>query len=156
VRARGGIEGSGSTIVVEHTADNSIVTFRFKHPDVKMQAVEDDFDMNGHHFRAGAMIVSGADRSKIEPTLKDLGLSAWAVGAPPQVPMHDLDIPRIGYVHSWRVTQDEGWIRAAFDTYGIPYTYFADQKLKEGNLRQKYDVIVFPHVGGSAQAMVNG
>src|SRR3989304_1943936 len=46
--------------------------------------------------------------------------------------------------------------RAALDTYGVPYTYFADQKLREGNLRQKYDVIVFPHVGGTAQAQVNG
>ena len=43
---------------------------------------------------------------------------------------HDLDVPRIGYVHSWTRTQDEGWVRAALDTYGVPYTYFADQKLQ--------------------------
>ena len=82
--------------------------------------------------------------------LKDLGLSAWAVAAAPAVKTHDLDIPRIGYVHSWTRTQDEGWVRAALDTYGVPYTYFADQKLREGNLRAKYDVIIFPHVGGTA------
>jgi hypothetical protein len=70
--------------------------------------------------------------------------------------MHDLDIPRIGYIHSWTRTQDEGWWRAALDTFGVPYTYFADQKLKEGNLRAKYDVLIFPHVGGSAQSQVNG
>jgi hypothetical protein len=70
--------------------------------------------------------------------------------------MHDLDIPRIGYVHSWQRTQDEGWVRAAFDTYGVPYTYFADQRLRDGNLRAQYDVIVYPHVGGSAQSQVNG
>src|SRR5688500_8509155 len=69
---------------------------------------------------------------------------------------HDLDVPRIGYVHSWQRTQDEGWVRAALDTYGVPYTYFADQKLRDGNLRQKYDVIIFPHVGGSAISQVNG
>ena len=69
---------------------------------------------------------------------------------------HDLDIPRIGYVHAWQRTQDEGWVRLAFDTFGVPYTYFADQKLKEGNLRAKYDVIVYPHVGGSPQSHVNG
>jgi hypothetical protein len=51
------------------------------------------------------------------------------------VPTHDLDVPRIGYVHSWQRTQDEGWVRAALDTYGVPYTYFADTKLREGNLR---------------------
>ena len=89
--------------------------------------------------------------------LKDLGLSAWAVASAPSVKTHDLDIPRIGYVHSWTRTQDEGWVRAALDTYGIPYTYFADQKLKtETNLRSKYDVIIFPHVGGTAQSQVNG
>ena len=70
--------------------------------------------------------------------------------------MHELDVPRIGYVHSWSNTQNEGWVRAALDTYGVPYTYFGDIKLREGNLRQKYDVIVYPHVGGSAQAQVNG
>ena len=53
-------------------------------------------------------------------------------------------MPRIGYVHSWASTQDEGWTRAALDYYEIPYTYFADKKLKEGNLRAKYDVIMFP------------
>jgi len=47
-------------------------------------------------------------------------------------------------------------VRAAFDTYGVPYTYFADIKLREGNLRQKYDVIVYPHVGGNAQSQVAG
>ena len=82
--------------------------------------------------------------------LKDLGLSAWAVASAPAVKTHDLDVPRIGYVHSWTRTQDEGWWRAALDTYGVPYTYFADQKLRDGNLRAKYDVIIFPHVGGSA------
>ncbi|MEO8499891.1 MAG: hypothetical protein ABI565_03185, partial [Vicinamibacteria bacterium] len=58
--------------------------------------------------------------------------------------------------HAWHRTQDEGWVRAALDTYGVPYTYFADQKLREGNLRAKYDVIIYPHVGGSPQSQVNG
>ena len=71
-----------------------------------------------------------------------------AVASPPNVKTHDLDMPRIGYVHSWQRTQDEGWVRAALDYYGVPYTYFADQKLREGNLRAKYDVIIYPHVGG--------
>jgi hypothetical protein len=59
-------------------------------------------------------------------------------------------------VHAWQRTQDEGWVRAALDTYGVPYTYFADTRLREGGLRQKYDVIIYPHVGGTAQAQVAG
>jgi hypothetical protein len=155
-RAAGGVEGTGSVLVVEHTADNNLVTFRFKNADVKMAAAEDDFEIAGHKFRAGSIVIPNADRAKLEPMLVDLGLSAWAVTSAPGVKTHDLDIPRIGYIHSWTRTQDEGWWRAALDTFGVPYTYFADQKLREGNLRAKYDVLIFPHVGGNAQSQVNG
>ncbi len=67
-----------------------------------------------------------------------------------------MTLPRIGYVHSWSRTQDEGWVRAALDYYGVPYTYFADKKLRDGNLRAKYDVIVYPHIGGSSQSHADG
>ncbi|HEV8598947.1 MAG TPA: M14 family zinc carboxypeptidase [Gemmatimonadales bacterium] len=156
VRAPGGISGTGSVVVVEHTTDANVVTFRYKLADVKMQAAEEDFEAGGHRFRAGAFIIANADRAQLEPVLTSLGLSGWAMAAAPTVKSHELDIPRIGYVHSWANTQNEGWVRAALDTYGVPYTYFADQKLREGNLRAKYDVIIFPHVGGNAQGQVNG
>jgi hypothetical protein len=156
VTAPGGITGEGPVLVVDDTADNNLVTFRFRNAAVKMLAAEEDFELAGHRFRAGAIIVPAADRGTLEPMLKALGLSAWAVASPPEVRTHELDVPRIGYVHTWTRTQDEGWWRAALDTFGVPYTYFADQKLKEGNLRAKYDVIVFPHVGGTPQSQVNG
>jgi hypothetical protein len=157
VRAPGGVEGTGPVLVVEHAADNNLMTFRFKNAAVKMQAAEADFEAGGRRFKAGAIIVPNANRARLEPMLKELGLSAVAVATAPDVKAHDLDVPRIGYVHSWARTQDEGWVRAALDTYGVPYTYFADQKLKsEPNLRAKYDVIIFPHVGGTPQSMVAG
>ena len=106
-KAPGGIEGTGSVLVVDHTGDNTIVSFRFRNKDVKMLAAEDDFELGGHTFRAGAIIVPNADRATLEPMLKDLGLSAWAVASPPDVKTHDLDVPRIGYIHSWTRTQDE-------------------------------------------------
>jgi hypothetical protein len=156
IRAPGGVEGSGPVLIVDHTTDNALVTFRFKHQEVAMEAAEEAFDAAGRRFRAGSFIIRNANRSALEPTLTSLGLSAWAVATAPGVRMHNLDVPRIGYIHSWANTQNEGWVRAAFDTYGVPYTYFADITLREGNLRQKYDVIVYPHVGGTPQSQVNG
>ncbi len=156
VRAPGGIDGSGKTLVVEHTSDNALVSFRFAHPSIEMEAAEDDFELNGRPIRAGAIIVKDFDRVRLEPAIKELGLSAFGVDAVPAVKTHALDVPRIGYVHSWQRTQDEGWVRAALDTFGVPYTYFSDQRLRDGNLRGKYDVIIFPHVGGTAQSQVNG
>src|SRR4029078_1434088 len=121
-----------------------------------MAAAEEDFEAGGRKFRAGSFIIAHADRATLEPTLKELSLTALAGAAVAAAQLDDLDVPRIGYVHSWARTQDEGWVRAAFDHFGVPYTYFADIKLREGGLRSKYDVIVFPHVGGSSQSQVNG
>jgi hypothetical protein len=155
-KAPGGIEGTGAVVVIDHTTDNNLMALRFRHKDVRMQAAEEDFELGGRKFRGGAFIIPSANRAQLEPTMKELGIAGMAAASAPSVAMHDLDIPRIGYVHAWSNTQNEGWVRAALDTYGVPYDYFGDIKLREGNLRQKYDVIIFPHVGGSAQSQVNG
>jgi uncharacterized membrane protein YgcG len=154
--APGAIAGTGGTIIVDHNTDNTLMAFRFKHHDVKMLAAEDDFELSGHKFRAGAFLIPNANRAQLEPSIRELGLSAWAVASPPDVKTHSLDVPRIGYIHAWQRTQDEGWVRAALDHYGVPYTYFSDQKLRDGHLRQKYDVIIYPHVGGTSQSHING
>lgn len=155
-RAPGTIRGRGDVLVVDHTTDNNLMAFRYRHAGVTMLAAEQDFEMNGHEFRAGAFIIPGADRAVLEPSIRELGLSAWATGDIPDVRTHDLDLPRIGYVHSWRSTQNEGWVRGALDRYGIPYDYFDEKSVLEGDLRDRYDVIVYPHVGGDAQAHLAG
>lgn len=151
----GTITGTGKVLIVDHNTDNTLVTFRFQHKDVKMAAAEKEFEAGGHKFGPGAFVIANADRAALEPSIKELGLSAWAVDAAPNVPMHDLDVPRIGYVHTWTSTQDEGWVRLAFDNFKVPYTYFGAPKLREGNLRAKYDVIIFPHAGQGGSALIN-
>ena len=156
VTAPGGITGGGSTVIVENNSDNTLVSFRFKNPGVKMAAAEESFTADGHSFAPGAIIIANANNAQLEPSLKSLGLTAYAVSSAPTVKSHDLDIPRIGYIHSWTRTQDEGWVRAAFDTYGVPYKYFGENAVaKMGDLRSQFDVIVYPH-GGSGVGNVGG
>src|SRR5205823_3500493 len=147
VTASCGITGAGNVVFVDNNSDNTLVTFRFKFANVKMQAAEEEFDAAGHHFVPGAFIIADANRAQLDPVLKQLGLSGYAMPSAPSVKSHDLDVPRIGYVHSWTRTQDEGWVRAALDHYGVPYSYCGEPKLKEGNLRAKCDVIIWPHGG---------
>jgi hypothetical protein len=81
-------------LLVDHTTDNTLVTFRFQHAGVKMSAAEQAFEAGGHKFAPGAFVIANADRAALEPSIKELGLSAWAVASAPSVPMHDLDVPR--------------------------------------------------------------
>ena len=147
VRAAAGIEGDGNVVVMGHTGNNNIVTLRFRFAGVRMEAAEEAFEAGGRRFGAGSIIIRNADRGRLAPVLEELGLSAVAMRSVPRVRTHDLDVPRIGYIHSWQRTQDEGWVRAAFDHYGVPYTYFGEPTVREGNLRATYDVIVWPHGG---------
>jgi hypothetical protein len=157
VAVPGFVKGPGPILIVENNTDNVLTTFRFRNAAVKMEAAEDDFTIDGHSLRAGAFILrdSAASDPTVLASIKSLGLTAYATDSI-AVKSHALTVPRIGYVHTWQRTQDEGWVRAALDHYGVPYTYFADQKLREGNLRSKYDVILFPSVGGSSVSQVNG
>lgn len=76
--------------------------------------------------------------------------------AAPPVATHELTAPRIGHLHSWLYTQDEGWWRAALDRYGIPYTYMADTKAREGKPRVRFDVIIYPTVDTTVRDQLVG
>ena len=156
VQQKGTVTGTGSTVLINHTGDNELVSLRFKLKDLKMLAAEEAFDAEGAHYAAGSFLLPEADRAQVEKAVAELGLSAHAVAAMPTVKTHPLTAPRIGYLHSWLRTQDEGWWRAALDRYGVPYTYFADIKVRDGGLRDKFDVILYPTVGGSAADQVAG
>src|SRR5207245_1423404 len=74
----------------------------------------------------------------------------------PEIKSHPLAVPRIAILHTWTNTQNDGWFRVEFDRLQIPYSYISDQVIRETpNLRDKFDVIIFPPVGGSAQSIVN-
>jgi hypothetical protein len=87
---------------------------------------------------------------------ESLGLTVVGASAVPSVARHELDLPRIGLVHSWLNTQNEGWVRYAFDRLAIPYTYLSVQQLKDRALLEQLDVLVLPYVTSDAQLIVNG
>jgi hypothetical protein len=139
------VTGAGPHLVINHTTDNTLATFRFQHASTTMMAAEAAFAVGGQSFRAGSFIIPNADRAALEPSLSEAGLSAVAVPAVPDVATHELDVPRIGYLHTWTRTQDEGWVRLALDHYEVPYDYFGDNLVRQGNLRERYDVLIYPH-----------
>jgi hypothetical protein len=160
----GQLSGPTSAVayVINHNTDNTLATLRFRLKDVKMSAAEDSFKIGDQQFNTGSFIIkrdtNPSDlRQKLETAVVDLGLKAIAVDKLPEVKTHELAAPRIGIVHTWTNTQNEGWFRIEFDRLKIPYTYISDHVIRNTpNLRDKFDVLIFPPVGGSAQTIVNG
>src|SRR5690349_66653 len=153
---------SAAAYVINHNTDNTLATLRFRLKDVKMSAAEDSFKIGDQQFNTGSFIVKKDGnpqdlRARLESAVTELGLKAAGVDKLPEVKTHELAVPRIAIVHTWTNTQNEGWYRIEFDKLEIPYTYISDHVLRDTpNLREKFDVIIFPPVGGSAQTIVNG
>ncbi len=160
----GKVQGATSVAgyLINHNADNTLATLRFKLKDVKMFAAEDTFKAEDRAFNPGSYIIrtdgNPSDlRSRLEAASSELGVTVYGARELPKVTMHELAVPRIALVHSWLNTQNEGWYRVAFDRVGVPYDYISDQKLATiADLRSRYDVIILGPTPGNSQRVVNG
>jgi hypothetical protein len=163
-KVTGQLTGAESVVayVINHNTDNTLATLRFRLKDVKMSAAEDSFKISDQQFNSGSFILKKDGnprdlRARLESAVTELGLKAVGVDKLPEVKTHELAVPRIAIVHTWINTQNEGWYRIEFDKLQVPYTYISDHVIRNTpNLREKFDVIIFPPVGGSAQTIVNG
>jgi len=85
-----------------------------------------------------------------------LGVDAVAIEAPADVPLEPaaavvaprppaLSIhARIGVYQSFVPADDEGWTRWVLEQFGVPYVSVTNPDLIAGDLRRRFDVLVFP------------
>ena len=157
VRSPGGISSTGSVYVINHNADNALVTLRYRLKDVEMEAAEEPFEAAGHKFNRGSFIIRKVDAEDLRRAASELGVQVHAVATAPSVKTHPVRAARIAMMHTWLTTQDEGWYRLGLDHLQVPFTYISTQDVsREPNLKSKYDVILFGPVGRGAQAIING
>lgn len=142
----GRMSGAGTAaIAVAQYGSNNMIAFRYRLKNVAMKIAEQPFTAAGIDFPAGSFVIAGAsDASTVRAAVEDLGLTAAALPAMPSIAMHDADLPRIAIYSAWNATQEVGWVRYAFDRFGIPFDLIYKERVKQGNLRADYDVIVMP------------
>jgi hypothetical protein len=157
VKAAGGVNGKGSVYLVNHNADNALVTLRYRFKDAAFEAAEEPFEAAGAKFNRGSFVIRNVSESDLNRAAGELGLKVYATDSAPQVKTHPIKAARVAVMHTWLSTQDEGWWRMEFDKYKVPFAYISTQDVaKENNLNAKYDVIVFAPVGRNPQQIVSG
>jgi hypothetical protein len=147
--------GAAGFIVADY-GSNNMVTLRYRLKSLAVQAAEASFKVGATEYPAGSFIIAakGDAEAQIKQAIAPLGLTAAGVAKLPEVARHDVDLPRLAMFSTWGSTQEVGWVRHAFDTFEVPYDLIYKERLREGNLRAAYDVILIPNQGRSAKNIV--
>ena len=153
LKLAGTIKGGGALYAVAHTGSNNMITLRYRLKDLKVQAAEKEFKQGDTTFPAGSFIITG-DAARVRAAIEPLGLTAVGLPAAPSVAMHDLDLTRVAVYSTWSSTQDVGWVCYAFDKFEVPYDLIYKERVRQGDLRRAYDVVVIPNQAGSAKRLV--
>jgi hypothetical protein len=157
VRAPGAIAGTGPIYLVNHNADNALVTLRYRLKDANVEVAEEPFAAAGQKFNRGSFIIRKGSADELQKAATDLDIQVYAVPDAPAVKTHAIKPARIALMHTWLDTQNEGWWRLAFDKLQVPYAYISTQDVAgDDNLKAKYDVIVFAPIGVPPNAIVEG
>jgi zinc carboxypeptidase len=156
VSSPGGVTGSGPVYLVNHNADNALITLRYRLKDVEMESAEEPFEAAGKKFNRGSLIIRKGN-DEVRRIATELGIQVYAVADAPSVKTHPARAARVAVMHTWLNTQDEGWYRLGLDQNQVPFAYISTQDVsKDPNLKSKYDVILFAPVGRGSQAIISG
>jgi hypothetical protein len=159
VALEGTVSGAaGSLVAVAHFGSANMITLRYRLKDLKANAAEQPFKAGGAEFPAGSFIVDAGGNAgalaRVKTAVTQLGLTAAVLASVPDVPTHEVDLPRLAVFSTWGNTQDVGWVRHAFDVFEIGYDLIFKEQVRAGRLRDKYDVIVVPSQGRSGKGLV--
>src|ERR1043166_6550638 len=78
VRAPGGVNGTGSIYLVNATADNNLISLRYRLRRASFEASEETFEAAGKKFNRGSFIIRNASADEMIKATSDLGVKGFA------------------------------------------------------------------------------
>jgi len=156
--ASGTVAGGGPVYLLADTGQEELLEARFALSRFKVSIAERGFDALGRHFAPGSWILApqAGLGSVVQALAARLGLDFVSAAAAPEVARHDAPVPRLGIWIPWADTDTAGWARYALDQRHIPYGYVRDEDVRAGRLKDKYDVLLYPHVDLELAEQIEG
>jgi hypothetical protein len=108
--------------------------------------MKNEVTVDGKAMAPGAIWVtsSPAVKSVVEQSAKEFGVPAFALAKAPAGEALKLKPIRIGLVDNYGGSMPSGWTKWLFEQYDFPFQVVFPPALDAGDLRAKFDVIVFP------------
>ncbi|MFO8236002.1 MAG: M14 family metallopeptidase [Bacteroidales bacterium] len=141
-KPKGEIEQKNSPMVLDGTQNQS---FKAVNLLINNGATVKRIDESYKDYRSGDFIVEEVSSVVIEEIADSTGVDFQQLEETTQE-KHKVKRGRIGlFQRYYGGNMDEGWTRLCLENFDFPYTSLMSEEIKEGNLRQNYDVIIIPH-----------
>jgi len=132
--------------LISHQTNNSfILTNRLFKAGADVYWLKSPVTADGRTLGAGTLWVpaSSSARPVLEKAAQELGITAHAVAQAPSAAALKLKPVRIGLYDQYGGLMPSGWARWLFEQFEFPFELVYPQTLDAGDLRNKFDVIVF-------------
>ncbi|MGH9476921.1 MAG: M14 family metallopeptidase [Terriglobales bacterium] len=136
--------------LISHRINNAfILTNRLMKAGDKVYWQQSAQTAGGQDLGTGALYVPAAPgvEAMIATAAQQLGVVATGVASAPTGAALELHPIRVGLYDQYGGSMPSGWVRWMFDQYEVPYERVWPQELAAGNLKAKFDVLVFVDSG---------
>jgi Zinc carboxypeptidase len=138
-------DGAAGFLMSHAVNDGAIVTNRLLASGHPVQWAEAEFTVDGTTYPAGTVYIpnEGDLRDRLAAMATELGIEFQGVGQAPDVDMMALSEVRIGLWDQYGGSMPSGWTRWLFEQFEFPFEVVYPQDLDAGELRDRFDVLVF-------------
>jgi Zinc carboxypeptidase len=156
--AAGSVAGGGPAFLLRDSGQEGFLEARFSLSRFRVAVAELPFSAGGADYPAGTWLLAAQPglAAAVHQAASTLGLDFVSALTVPQVASHDAPVPRLGVWVPWADTDTSGWARYSLDQRHIPYSYVRDEDIRAGNLKAKYDVLLYPHVDLELAEQIEG
>jgi hypothetical protein len=143
----GRLVGRGTRYVLNHEVNNSFIAVnRLLKTGAEIRRATDSVTIGGRQFSPGAMLVSDVPAGELARLAEALSLEILAADEADLPAATLVRAPRIAVFEPWGGNMDAGWTRWLLEQHEFPYTHARNDDLRQPDLLQRFDVIVFPEM----------
>jgi len=154
----GAVTGAGPVFLLKDSGQEGLLEARYALRRFRVAIAEHAFSVAGTDYPAGSWILAAQPglAAAVRDAANKLGLDFASTSSVPEIARHEAPVPRLGVWIPWADTDTAGWTRYSLDQRHIPYTYVRDEDIRAGKLREKYDVLLYPHVDLELAEQIEG
>ena len=154
----GTVSGTGPAYLLRDSGQENLLEARYRLAGATIEIAERAFTVDGVAYPAGSWLIKPASglAAQLGATARALGVNFVGVAALPDVARHVAKAPRLGVWVPWADTDSIGWVRYSLDQRHIPYGYVRDEDIRAGQLRDRYDVLLYGNVDLELAEQIHG